>query len=534
MSESSIVFDFVIAGGGTAGCVLASRLTQAGHTVGLIEAGPKHYSEAVMSPLAPPSLHGTSLEYNYLSTEQLSLGNRKIPNFGGRLLSGSSAVNYGNWTRCHSTDYDTWADLVGDKRWSYAGLLKYFKRVQHHHDLNADPEIYGFDGPMYTTSGMRQYPLREPIAAALKESGLKYKHDANDGSPLGYSLMTENWRNGKRQPAGMVYDLSKVTVFTDTLVSRVILDSQALTASGIQLEDGKTIHASKEVILCCGAIRTPQLLMLSGIGPADHLSSHSIPVTVDLPVGKNLHDHAAATLYWKLKHPEKGLALGSPLFMKPGFENGNPIDWIITTSIPDTSRAIKSDNIYPDDPLVSRPRGHIEIMVAYAPLGAHLLFNDSLAGTHIASPVLSLLPTSRGTITLASTNVMADPIIDPNYLDTEIDREAMRAGVRLALRTMQDTPSGRSIIEGETPPPGMTPLSASSSDKEIDDRIRGVGSSFFQCGGTAAMGSVVETDLRVRHVRGLRVVDASILPLPLAGHYQCKLYAPNMGRLVHL
>lgn len=198
--------------------------------------------------------------------------------------------------------------------------------------------------------------------------------------------------------------------------------------------------------------------MLSGIGPADHLSSHSIPVIVDLPVGKNLHDHAVATLYWKLKHPEKGLALGSPLLMKPGFENGNPIDWIITTPIPDTSRAIKSDNMSPNDPLVSRTRGHIEIMVAYAPLGANALFNYSLAGTHIASPVLSLLPTSRGTISLASTSVMTDPIIDPNYLDSEIDREAMRAGIRLALRTMQDTPSGQSIIEAETPPPGMPPL----------------------------------------------------------------------------
>lgn len=211
MSENSNAFDYVIAGGGTAGCVLASRLSQAAHTVGLFEAGPQDYSEAVMSPLGPPSLHGTPLEYNYLSTEQSNLGNRKIPNFGGRLLSGSSAVNYGNWTRCHSTDYDTWAELVGDKRWSYAGLLKYFKRVQHHHDPDADPDIYGFDGPMYTTSSMRHYPLRDPVGAALKESGLKYKHDANDGSPLGYSLMTENWHDGKRQPAGMTYDLSKVT-----------------------------------------------------------------------------------------------------------------------------------------------------------------------------------------------------------------------------------------------------------------------------------------------------------------------------------
>ena len=326
MSIPTTTFDFLIADGGTAGCVLASRLSQAGYSVAIFEAGPKDYSERIMAPLAAPTLHGGPLEYNYTTTIQPHLSNRKVPNFGGRLLSGSSAVNYGNWRRCHSADYDAWADLVGDRRWSYAHLLKYFRKVEHHHDPTADPETHGFDGPMYTTAGTRHYPLIEPLEAALRESGLQHNADSNGGSPFGFALLSENWRDGRRQPAGLAYDLSKVTVFIDAIVKRINLDPSTRVTSGIELLDGRIFCATKEVLICCGSIRTPQLLMLSGIGPMSHLSTYSIPTIVDLPVGKNLHDHLAATLYWKLKHPGQGLAIGSPTFMRPGFESGNPID----------------------------------------------------------------------------------------------------------------------------------------------------------------------------------------------------------------
>jgi choline dehydrogenase-like flavoprotein len=530
-----MAFDFLIAGGGTAGCVLASRLSQAGHSVAIFEAGPEDYSEKVMSPLAAPMLHGSSLEYNYITTAQTNLANRKVPNFAGRVLSGSSAVNYGNWTRCHSADYDAWADLVGDERWDYAHLLKYFRKVQHHHDSAADPEVYGFDGPMYTTAGDRYYPLRDPLETALRESGLKYNADANGGSPFGFSLLSENWRDGKRQPASLAYDLSKAKIFTEVVVKRIVFDVSTKVASGIELLDGRVFHASKEVLICCGSIRTPQLLMLSGIGPVDHLSALSIPMVMDLPVGQNLHDHLAVTLYWKLKHPEQGLAIGSPTFMKPGFEKGNPIDWIVTSSITDTSKAAAADKISAVDPLIRERRGHLEFFVSYAPIAAQAFFNYSLLGTHISSPVLGLLPTSRGTIRLSSTDPSADPIIDPNYLDSEIDREALRTGIRLVLRTMLDTPSGQSVIEGETPPPGQPQLTSSSSNKEIDQRAQAVGRSFFQGAGTAAMGTVVDTELRVKNVHKLRVIDASILPIPLAGHYQCKLcYAQRYSYIFNI
>ena len=519
---SSSAYDFIVAGGGTVGCVLASRLSQAGHSVAIFEAGPEDYSDAVMSPLAAPTLHGTPLEYNYASKEQPQLANRQIPNFGGRLLSGSSAVNYGNWTRCHSSDYDAWADLVGDERWSYRGLLKYFKKTERHHDHGAKPETHGFKGPISTTSNARLYPLREPLRGALSASGLPFNEDANGGNPLGFAALTENWRDGKRQPAGKAYDLDKATVFTGATVKLIVIDEDTKVASGVELLDGRRFVASKEVLVCCGAIKTPQLLMLSGIGPADHLGDHGISSIVDLPVGQNLHDHISATLWWKLKYPERGLAIGSPNFMRPEYKDGSPIEWIATASILDTSRAAHLDGLRQDDPLIREPRGHFEMFVSYAPIAAQAFFDHSLAGTHISTPILGLLPTSRGSISLANTDPSSDPIIDPNYLVTELDREALRSGFRTTLHAMLDTVHGQSIVEEETPPPGQPRLTSICSDQDIDRRLAAVGRSFYQSAGTAAMGTVVDTNLRVKGVQNLRVVDSSILPLPLAGHYQCE------------
>lgn len=310
---------------------------------------------------------------------------------------------------------------------------------------------------IHASAGDRLYPLKEPLRNALLEAGIPYNPCANGGDPLGFAALSENWKDGRRQPASKAYDLSKANVFTNSTVRRILIDASSKIATGIELLDGRAFQATKEVLCCCGAIKTPQLLMLSGIGPAKHLAVQGLVTVEDLPVGENLHDHLSATLYFKLKRPEQGLAIGSALFGEnaPDFKKGNPISWIATLSIPDVSQAALAKAIPNNDSLISKSRRHVEFLISYAPIAAPAFFEHSLAGTHISTPILGLLPSSRGSVSLSSTDVNADPIINPNYFDCELDREAMRTGVRAVLHTMLDTTEGKTMIEEETPPPGQ-------------------------------------------------------------------------------
>ena len=211
--------------------------------------------------------------------------------------------NYAMWTRGGADDYNLWADIVNDKRWSYDGMLPYFRKTETHHDPNGvDPQQHGFDGPIHTTASARKYPLKELLNAAfIKGTGLPASTDANGGNPIGVAPYTENWHpKGKRQPAGKAYSLKGVDIVTNSPVRRVVLDGKV--AKGAELVDGRKIMAKREVIISCGSIRTPQLLMLSGIGPAAELSKHGIEQLVDSPeVGGNFHDHVCMAQFYKVR-----------------------------------------------------------------------------------------------------------------------------------------------------------------------------------------------------------------------------------------
>ena len=206
------------------------------------------------------------------------------------------------WTRGGADDYDLWADIVNDKRWSYHGMLPYFRRTETHHDpKSVDTQQHGLEGPIYTTASARKYPLKDTLRTAfLKGTGLPASTDANGGNPIGVAPYTENWHpKGKRQPAGKAYGLNGVNVITNSLVRRVILEGNV--AKGAELADGRIIMAKREVIISCGSIRTPQLLMISGIGPADELSKHGIQQLIDSPeVGCNFHDHVCMAQFYKV------------------------------------------------------------------------------------------------------------------------------------------------------------------------------------------------------------------------------------------
>jgi choline dehydrogenase-like flavoprotein len=243
------------------------------------------------------------------------------------------------------------------------------------------------------------------------------------------------------------------------------------------LRGKKRIRANKEIIISAGAYRTPQVLMLSGVGPADELHGHGIEIMLDpSDVGRNFQDHAAVSQWWKLKHPEKGLALGSPAFNNPAFRKGLPVDFVATQPVPEDGLkgALAKDHNESNvdgHPLLSLQRGHTETYIIYVARSAE---NPKIVpdGTHISSVVACLLPTSRGTVTLADSNPKSAPVIDPNYMATDADRYMMREGLRKVRQVLCDTPAGRDMVEGETVEDDADLLSKDSTDEEIDSLIR--------------------------------------------------------------
>lgn len=533
-------FDYIIVGGGTAGCVLASRLHQGdpSKSILLVERGPDernhpHITNPMAAPLIPVA---TDLVSKYDTIPQAGLSDRNILNLAGNILSGSSAVNYGMWSRGDKVDYEQWAQSSVDDRWTYERMMPYFNRSEHHHDPDADSKLHGFDGPIHTVSG-RQYPLRETVYNAFHAAGYKDNPDANSGNPLGLAKYTENWHKATRQPAGTAYPLEGVEVMTNTTVRKILLkDNPAfgnMLPTGIELVSGRQIHARKEVILSCGAHRSPQLLMLSGIGEEAELAKLGIRQLVYSPfVGRNLFDHLALGIAWKLKPSvqERGAALGHPEWNKnPSNSEGMPMEWIVHSSVPPSALlpALQADGQILSAPkqLLLKERVLTMMLVAYGPMALGPNHYVPMDGSHISTISLLYQPTSRGSITLSSTNPEDPPVVDPAYYSTQTDKVMLRSAVRNTLRVIE-TPPMQEVIECESPPEGYPPLTSKSTDEEIDARVAGFATTIHHAAGTCAMGDVVDGQLRFKGgVDRLRIVDASVFPAPVSGALQASVYA---------
>ncbi|KAF4625318.1 hypothetical protein G7Y89_g12849 [Cudoniella acicularis] len=537
MTSPTQFADYIVVGGGIGGSVVASRLTQRDTKLAviLLEAG----SDPTNHPLVPDAstalqVRGTELNWNYTTIDQENLGGRACNASAGKALGGGSAINSGGWIRGDAKDYDHWAKVVNDPRWSYKGFLPYFRKTETYHDAGADRAQHGFSGPIHTQTAPtsnRNYPMREQTKAAFNSIGIKEIKDANCGNPQGLAECTEAWKNGKRQLASHAYPLNGVQVMTGKLVKRVIIEEKdnRKVALGVELSDGSILGATREVILCAGTYRTPQVLMLSGIGSASELLKHNIPQILDLPeVGKNLHDHLGTTQFWKLRNPEKGLSAGSPNFNNPAYMLGLPLDWVAVHTVP--AQGLK-DALVHDGEMASLDVSHtqlddrsqLEFYIIYAAASADppIPFD----GTHISSSVVGLLPTSRGSVTISSNNPHDDPVIDPNYYATEHDKYVMRSGLKLVGKMLLETQEGLNIVTQEAVPDGLKPLSSILNDEDLDARVRASGNTLFHPGGTASMGKVVDSHLRVIGIEGLRIVDASVIPVPIASHYQACIFA---------
>ncbi|KAI1123269.1 choline dehydrogenase [Nemania abortiva] len=522
------VADYIIVGGGLTGCVIASRLSQSAKRpkVILLEAGSDPSGNpAAASFLSGLSLLGGEFDYAYQSDPVTNTANRVHSLNSGKALGGGTVINYGGWLRADSADYDQWAQEVGDKRWSYEGFKPWFRKTERFYDPNADSDVHGFDGPMYVTSvsaaqsGARKYPLREPVKQAWAELEIQPNLEKKNGMIAGVTEFCENSLDGARQPSNAVYSLDGVEVLTNTVVHRITFEGT--TATGVELDDGRKIAARKEVIICAGAYRTPQVLMLSGIGPAPILTEHNIPIVHESPyVGQNLHDHFAIYLAFRLRDPSLGYALGSPAWKDPALFSCLPWDWVVSAPVP--THISEKHGIEPKE----QKRNLYEVITLYVPPGIPGIPFD---GTHLATSTMLILPSSRGTVSIRSNKSSDPPRIQPNYLSTPLDRDTLVYATRQTLKHMLATKSMGAVVESESPPSGeglsgLTPLTADSSDEAIEDRIRRTGMQHHHSGGTAAMGKVVDTDGRVTGVKGLRCADASVVPIPMGGHPQATLY----------
>ncbi|KAI1359216.1 hypothetical protein F5Y08DRAFT_320144 [Xylaria arbuscula] len=535
------IWDYIVVGGGLAGTTLSSRLLEYNSSLQilLIEAGGDASSDAsILYENSTNLVHGT-YDWAYLTTAQENLNNRHIDAPAGRCLGGGTAINGCEWMRGDETDYQDWADMVDDDRWGYDNMLQYIKKSEQWFSTQ-DEAAHGQDGAIFVSSPEyenRTYPLGPDLRESWQQLGVPVRRneDTNAGNNIGLGQLNQNRIRGARQVANTRYPLDGVTVLTHTLVQSVMVDTDdnTPTATGVVLANG-TEYQAREVIVSGGSYRSPQILMLSGIGPRALLEEHNIPVKLDQPqVGRNFLDHFQFDQNWKLVDPSQDYAIGSgnQLFTEPQYSWGAHIPFTVSNPIPAAgiAAAIEADEGTAPDPSTNFYLRNVQAMnennVGFA---AHTTLGDGvhIDGTHIASTIVGLKPSSRGSITISSARIENGPIIDPNYYATELDKYSWRTGLRNITQLMLgNTTLGRGIIASETPPDGFEPMTLDSTDDYLDSRIAHGAFSTYHPMGSCSMGKVVDTDLRVIGVDNLRVVDASIIPIPFGAHLQSPTYA---------
>ncbi|RGP76741.1 hypothetical protein FLONG3_5181 [Fusarium longipes] len=532
------MYDYIIVGGGLAGCVLASRIREYDEhsKVLLIEAGKDTRELPGVRDMQVLNLGG-ELDWQYESEPVGGLAGRRITLNAGKGLGGGSAINSGGWTRGASVDYDEWASLVGDDRYSYRGQLPWFKKSEKWFD-NGNPAQHGQSGPMRITcakASNRTFPLAEQAAAGWEDLGISTLPDGdqNAGENLGRGYICEARIDGKREWSAEQYSLEGIEIRLETYVRRVLvqkLDGE-LKATGIELGDGSAV-TGKNIVLSAGTFRSPQLLQLSGIGESSQLGEVGIEPLVDLPeVGENLSDHMIFFQHWRLRDPSGGYTLGSanPLFQQPQYAQGVPLDWIVNTSVARDGLAdaiAKDEGVQPDTSqhrLLAKKRTFLENIVMFAKVPFPGVPVDT---EHITSALVTFLPTSRGSVKLKSSNPNDHPKVNLNYLATEVDRHVFREGLRQLTKFMLKPRFSENIV-GETVPEGLPvkPLGLDDDNEKLDQRLAMASGTSWHPTGTCSMGKVVDTEFRVKGIQGLRVVDASVISVPISAHIQAPLYA---------
>ena len=510
MIQESSVADYVIVGAGSSGAALAGRLSNDPRTeVVLLEAGPPDKDKYIHIPAAFSKLFRSEVDWDYLTEPQPGLGGRSIYWPRGKTLGGSSSMNAMMWVRGFAADYDEWAELADDS-WSFGNVVEYFRRIENVEGAATDDA--GTTGPLTVSHQRSPRPLTGAYLEAARETGFPVER-ANTAAPEGFSQTMVTQKRGARWSTADAYlaparKRANLTVLTESAATRVLFEGSA--AVGVEYLQGgvrRTVRARKEVVLAGGAINTPQLLMLSGIGDEEQLRRHGIAVRHHLPeVGRNLSDHLVSMLGYRVETDtlfaaEKLPELANYLVRRRG---------MLTSNVGEAYGFTRSreELALPD----------LEMIFAPAPF-----FDEGLVPAAEHAAVLGailLKPESRGEITLRSADHADKPIIDPRYLSDAggVDRRAMLAGLRVC-EAIASAPALKSLL-GEMIRPAVT--SPTSLEDVLATALESTSHTLYHPTGTCRMGkdaaSVVDPELRVRGVDRLRVADASIMPTIIRGH----------------
>jgi choline dehydrogenase len=508
-------FDFVIAGAGSAGCVLANRLSEnPANKVLLLEAGPSDNNILVRMPAGVARLITTPNAHNWgFETEgSPAMRNRRDYWPRGKGLGGSSSINGMVYIRGHARDYDTWRQL-GMEGWSFADVLPYFKRSETNEAGGND--FRGDCGPLHVSNAMNTSPLFQTAIDAGKQAGYKFTPDFNGEQQEGFGMFQLTIKDGKRCSSSAAYltpalKRPNLKVETGALISRVLFEGKR--ASGIEYrQGGKTIQvkAKREVILSGGAIGTPQMLLLSGIGDRAYLQKFDIPVVSHLPgVGQNLQDHLDVNVQYKCLLPVTAYShVHSPL---TAISIG--LQYMLFGTGPGRWQGLEAGAFVKSRPELEVP--DLQMHLFNAPFSDHgrKVLRMHAFGLHMCA----LRPESRGFVALKSINPDDAPLIQPNSLSSPNDLRTLREAVKIARRVVAQP--AFDAYRGEE----LSPSKSVQTDDEIDDFIRRTAITIYHPVGTAKMGnddqSVVDATLRVKGVQGLRVVDASIMPTLIGGN----------------
>jgi len=514
------MFDYIIIGGGSAGCVLANRLSEdPENSVCLIEAGvsgrAKLHKYIIKVPLGVGLLmwHPT-LNWGFHSQPEPELNNRNLYSPRGKVLGGSSAVNAMVYIRGQKEDYDSWA-AQGNKGWAWKDLLPLFMRQEN--QLRCSMDLHGSDGPLCVDDLNQVDTLSHVFVKAGQELGYPNNPDFNGENQEGFGVYQVTQQNGERWSAARAFlqpieGRKNLTIFTEAHATKLLIkDSKAIGVEYKKNKVSKEIYSKKEVILCGGAFASPQLLMLSGIGPEDELNKHGIPVIQDLQgIGKNLQDHLDIILRQKNSQTIGGYGL-SPRFALSALYA--PFRYLKNRQGFFASNAAEAGAFLKSDEAMDRPDIQLHFTPTY--LKNHGLSKPPF-GHSYSLHLCNLRPKSRGQILLNSANALDAPQIHYNYLKDPEDMAIMIKAVKL----------GRKILKTKAFSPyrkkELAPGEKVQSDEDIASYLRREAESIYHPVGSCKMGNdpmaVVDDQLRVHGIDGLRVADASIMPTLISGN----------------